>query len=184
MPYQLGEEGIDWHPARDSNSDQGFWRPTCCHYTSEIQLWWRITGSNRWPPACKAGALPAELIPQIFNTLFPMRVSKHTGRSVSSVCLQIVSIRPVCFDTLGFFVLQKELHPRGRPFATVYSVLQDRVSCTTWRSKLKFLSLGFSRVHVVTQCSSSFILFLDQLAKLFFGEMILSSELDLSHACS
>ena len=30
------------------------------------QKWWRIAGSNRWPPACKAGALPAELIPH-FN---------------------------------------------------------------------------------------------------------------------
>ena len=28
------------------------------------QYWWRMTGSNRRPPACKAGALPAELIPQ------------------------------------------------------------------------------------------------------------------------
>ena len=27
--------------------------------------WWRIRGSNPWPPACKAGALPAELIPHI-----------------------------------------------------------------------------------------------------------------------
>jgi hypothetical protein len=26
--------------------------------------WWRMPGSNRRPPACKAGALPAELIPQ------------------------------------------------------------------------------------------------------------------------
>ena len=26
--------------------------------------WWRMTGSNRRPPACKAGALPTELIPQ------------------------------------------------------------------------------------------------------------------------
>ena len=26
--------------------------------------WWRRTGSNRRPPACKAGALPAELRPQ------------------------------------------------------------------------------------------------------------------------
>ena len=26
-------------------------------------FWWRWTGSNRWPPACKAGALPAELHP-------------------------------------------------------------------------------------------------------------------------
>ncbi len=26
--------------------------------------WWRRTGSNRWPPACKAGALPTELRPR------------------------------------------------------------------------------------------------------------------------
>ena len=25
--------------------------------------WWRLGGSNSWPPACKAGALPAELNP-------------------------------------------------------------------------------------------------------------------------
>ena len=34
--------------------------------------WWRIAGSNRWPPACKAGALPAELIPQKFLSLFSL----------------------------------------------------------------------------------------------------------------
>ena len=28
-------------------------------------FWWRLAGSNRWPPACKAGALPAELNPHI-----------------------------------------------------------------------------------------------------------------------
>ena len=28
-------------------------------------LWWRLTGSNRRPPACKAGALPAELNPHL-----------------------------------------------------------------------------------------------------------------------
>ena len=28
-----------------------------------LSLWWRIQGSNLRPPACKAGALPAELIP-------------------------------------------------------------------------------------------------------------------------
>ena len=27
--------------------------------------WWRWGGSNSWPPACKAGALPAELHPHI-----------------------------------------------------------------------------------------------------------------------
>ena len=29
-------------------------------------LWWRYAGSNRRPPACKAGALPAELYPHIW----------------------------------------------------------------------------------------------------------------------
>ena len=28
-----------------------------------FKTWWRMSGSNRRPPACKAGALPAELIP-------------------------------------------------------------------------------------------------------------------------
>ena len=32
--------------------------------TDKNYKWWRMTGSNRRPPACKAGALPAELIPQ------------------------------------------------------------------------------------------------------------------------
>lgn len=31
--------------------------------TLVIEDWWRQTGSNRRPPACKAGALPAELCP-------------------------------------------------------------------------------------------------------------------------
>ena len=32
-------------------------------YIQTLSGWWRIRGSNPWPPACKAGALPAELIP-------------------------------------------------------------------------------------------------------------------------
>ncbi len=31
-----------------------------------LRVWWRLAGSNRWPPACRAGALPAELNPQNF----------------------------------------------------------------------------------------------------------------------
>ncbi len=42
---QLGEEGIVWRPARDSNSDQGFWRPTCCHYTSETLYYLRTVAN-------------------------------------------------------------------------------------------------------------------------------------------
>ena len=29
--------------------------------SSQLLKWWRLTGSNRWPLACKASALPAEL---------------------------------------------------------------------------------------------------------------------------
>ena len=32
-------------------------------------FWWSQAGSNRRPPACKAGALPAELWPQ-FDTYY------------------------------------------------------------------------------------------------------------------
>ena len=35
--YQLELSGqIMWHPDRDSNPDQQFWRLRCCHYTIEI----------------------------------------------------------------------------------------------------------------------------------------------------
>lgn len=33
-------------------------------------IWWRLTGSNRSPPACKAGALPDELNPR--NSCLPI----------------------------------------------------------------------------------------------------------------
>ena len=33
------------------------------HSTQPQKRWWRRSGSNRRPPACKAGALPAELRP-------------------------------------------------------------------------------------------------------------------------
>ena len=38
--------------------------------------WWSQTGSNRRPPACKAGALPAELWPQPWNR---WRRARHGG---------------------------------------------------------------------------------------------------------
>ena len=34
-------------------------------FSQSFLFWWRLAGSNRWPPACKAGALPAELNPHI-----------------------------------------------------------------------------------------------------------------------
>ena len=36
--------------------------------------WWRWWGSNPWPPACRAGALPAELHPHIHRLSFLSKI--------------------------------------------------------------------------------------------------------------
>ena len=63
--------------------------------SSQSGKWWRMTGSNRRPPACKAGALPAELIPrwlhhasllgQLHSKLcgLPSRLAWHTHTSLN-----------------------------------------------------------------------------------------------------
>ena len=50
-------------------------------------IWWRLAGSNRWPPACKAGALPAELNPHI--SIFHFRCSK-----IQAYALRFYSLYP------------------------------------------------------------------------------------------
>ena len=48
-------------------------------------VWWRWGGSNSWPPACKAGALPAELHPHApLSSSFPWRPQNWTTFSSSS----------------------------------------------------------------------------------------------------
>gem|GEM_PF-1809742 len=39
-----------------------FLQNLCLSSASLVSAWWAMTGSNRRHPACKAGALPAELI--------------------------------------------------------------------------------------------------------------------------
>ena len=78
-----------WHPARDSNSHQGFWRPVCCHYTSETQLWWTVTGSNRSLRLAKPSCPQQHLQPIILNALLPMRVLKHTV--ITTILLRVTA---------------------------------------------------------------------------------------------
>jgi hypothetical protein len=69
-----------------------------CHLLSLPPKWWSQSGSNRRHPACKAGALPAELWPQ-FN--IPQRLMVGLTRlelvtpRLSSVCSNQLSYRPV-----------------------------------------------------------------------------------------
>ena len=52
-----------WRPGRDSNPRPPAWQAgiLTSWTTRPHKKWWDQQGSNLWPPACKAGALPAEL---------------------------------------------------------------------------------------------------------------------------
>ena len=55
----VGVQGFEpWTPCSQSRCATGL------RHTPNL-IWWRVTGSNRRPPACKTGALPIELTPQI-----------------------------------------------------------------------------------------------------------------------
>ena len=106
-----------------------------------FKIWWRLAGSNRWPPACKAGALPAELNPHIHSlcsggprTRFPAgkprRLQQSTGLLPSAAfrvhfgfaCLQnsIVSVltsTSVCSEVVG----QNGLEPSTSRLSVVCS---------------------------------------------------------------
>ena len=66
---------------------------------SEVQLfrvlWWSRSGSNRRHPACKAGALPAELRPRcLHGALVGLERFELSTPRLSSVCSNQLSYRP------------------------------------------------------------------------------------------
>ena len=61
-------------------------------------FWWRVPGSNRWPPACKAGALPAELTPQfqgsfVFKVLVLSVPSKLNNVKLLTLCTDLRTLQ-------------------------------------------------------------------------------------------
>ena len=52
-----------WWAQVDSNHRPHAYQACALTTWAMRPLWWRWGGSNSWPPACKAGALPAELHP-------------------------------------------------------------------------------------------------------------------------
>ena len=66
---------------------------------NSFKMWWRLAGSNRWPPACKAGALPAELNPHIVeikSTTFAFHAS------IKCFTVALFLLRPIKPASLGF----------------------------------------------------------------------------------
>ena len=65
--------------------------------SSEVR-WWRMSGSNRRPPACKAGALPAELIPQD-RRVVGLVGFEPTTPALSRRCSNQLSYRPTSISS-------------------------------------------------------------------------------------
>ena len=52
--------------------------------SSSFVIWWRWWDSNPWPPACRAGALPAELHPHFIGFCFSPYFRLWESRSLCS----------------------------------------------------------------------------------------------------
>lgn len=65
--------------------------------------WWSQSGSNRRPPACKAGALPAELWPRLSGVTLDAgvlcgRLTESACRAQKEVIQPHLPIRLPCYD--------------------------------------------------------------------------------------
>ena len=90
----------DLNLARDSMKH---WLSFLTHcFSQSLFGWWRVPGSNRWPPACKAGALPAELTPHLgsfFEVVGQNGLEPSTSR-LSVVCSSQLSYWPISASLL------------------------------------------------------------------------------------
>ena len=91
---------------------------TSVNFLSSFESWWRLAGSNRWPPACKAGALPAELDPQISFALFEvvgqnglafLRKS-HAGCNSPPDCCQEPAFESILMNSLSLKPFASDHH--------------------------------------------------------------------------
>ena len=64
-----------WRPGTGSNRRPLAWQASVLTNwtTRPYNKWWSLQGSNLWPPACKADALPAELSDRVPLTCFSIQ---------------------------------------------------------------------------------------------------------------
>ena len=70
---------------------------TLIHGFLQLLLWWSARGSNPWPPACKADALPAELALQLW---WPVRDSNPWMYAWKAYVLSHFTNRPYMAATV------------------------------------------------------------------------------------
>ena len=96
--------GSQWHHPLKKDKQLSFFKG----------FWWRIAGSNRWPPACKAGALPAELIPllscfSLYTSSALTLACSHTLGMLPAQSLELPRLKKkskIIFNWLGVFSLR------------------------------------------------------------------------------
>ena len=69
-----------------------------------VLLWWRWRESNPWPPACRAGALPAELHPHIRDTVPENRTTNRSYETLSRRFCFLCELREILFQFLMFSI--------------------------------------------------------------------------------
>ena len=104
----VGQNGLEPSTSRLSvvcSSQLSYW-PVFSWLTSSSGTWWRLAGSNRWPPACKAGALPAELNPHIVGVNCTHSVSASSLRLPAKTSYRSVTPPPqIKPSSLGFHLV-------------------------------------------------------------------------------
>ncbi len=65
-------------------SNQLNYAPALGKSSNSERAWWAMTGLNRRPPACKAGALPTELIAPKTSGI----ITEGNGKSTAFLCFQ------------------------------------------------------------------------------------------------
>jgi hypothetical protein len=89
----LKETKVQRAPSTPAFLSTAYLRICNCQRT-RTRTWWSRSGSNRRHPACKAGALPAELRPPAVGLVGLDRFELSTPR-LSSVCSNQLSYRPL-----------------------------------------------------------------------------------------
>ena len=100
-PWQGGalpdELNPQWRSGWDSNPRPLPWQGSVLTNWTTRPIWWELQGSNLWPSACKADALPAELSSHhsVFSRTFvfqPLRDDMYYYTPSRSICQPLFSI--------------------------------------------------------------------------------------------
>ena len=93
----------------------------CSDATERLKTWWSQAGSNRRPPACKAGALPAELWPHDLS-FFRLAALQFVLARLCTVCTLPRSLKLRLASQKKSCVIVLSESDKGYPFCSDCSI--------------------------------------------------------------